>query len=213
MFNEAIFYNRQEAGKLLAKKLEKYKGQAAVVYALPRGGVIVAAEIARHFNFHLDLVLTRKIGHPLNSEFAIGAVSESGELVGNILQYGNIDKYWLVAEIDRQAEEIKRRRGLYMGGKNSINALGKIAVIVDDGIATGSTIIAAIEEIKNQKPQKTIVAVPVAPPDVVDTIKKLVDDIVVVLVPDPFLGAIGAYYKEFDQVSDEEVRQLMKELH
>ncbi|MEK9156478.1 MAG: phosphoribosyltransferase family protein [Patescibacteria group bacterium] len=204
------FKNRQEAGKKLAEKLEKYRGEEAVVYALPRGGAVVGAEIAGRLNLPLDLILVRKIGHPFNPEFAIGAVSESGRLVGDVLVPNRVDPEWLGREVGCLKEEISRRRQLYLGGRPSRPAQGKIAIIADDGIATGSTMLAAIEEIRNQRPKKVVVAVPVAPPDTAELMRGRVDEFIAILIPETFFGAVGSYYDEFGQVSDEEVVSIMK---
>ncbi|OQA04742.1 MAG: Ribose-phosphate pyrophosphokinase [bacterium ADurb.Bin400] len=206
------FKNRTEAGEKLAEKLERYKGQNAIVYALPRGGVITGAAIAKKLNFPLDLVFARKIGHPLNPEFALGAVSEGGHLVETLSGVRGIDSEWLAREIEIQKGEIRRRRERYLRGPPSTSAQNKIAIIVDDGIATGATVLAAIEEIKAQNPAKLVVAVPVSPPDTAQLIRDKADELVAVIIPDLFLGAVGAYYENFDQVSDEEVIEIMNEI-
>ncbi|MFA5926979.1 MAG: phosphoribosyltransferase [Patescibacteria group bacterium] len=204
------FKNRQEVGQKLADKLEKYRGMDAVVYGLPRGGVIVADEVAKHLGLPLDLIFVRKIGHPFNPEFAIGAISESGHKVGDTLKFYDVNDGWLEREIERHKFEIGRRRELYLGGRPPVSAKDKIAIIVDDGIATGLTMLAAIEEIKDQRPKKIVVAVPVLSPDIVELIRSQTEELITLLAPDSFLEAVGAYYEEFNQVSDEEVVAIMK---
>ena len=206
------FKNREEAGKLLAKKLEKYKGKNIIVYALPRGGVVPALEIARFLKSPLDLIITRKIGHPYQPEYAIGAISESGRIVGSKEDMELVDKDWLKKEIKKQQEEIVRRRNMYLKGRESIDPKGKIAIIVDDGIATGLTIQAAILALKQQKPKEIIIAVPVVPKETAAVLKKDVDEIIALTMPseDEFLGAVGAYYQDFSQVEDKDVISLLK---
>ena len=191
-------------------KLKQYEGLDAVIYALPRGGVVIGAEIARNLNLPLDLVLVRKIGHPYNPEFAIGAVSESGQIVGDVLIPDRVDPEWLSQELERLKKEIARRRQLYHKGRPSIPAKNKIAIIVDDGIATGSTMLAAIKEIETQSPKKIVVAVPVSPPDIADVIRRGANEVIILLNPDQFAGSVGAYYINFDQVTDEEVVKIME---
>jgi putative phosphoribosyl transferase len=208
---EVYFQNREEAGNRLAELLEKYRNQEGVVYALPRGGVPVAKEIARRLNWPLDLVIIRKIGHPQNPEYAVGAVSEDGLLVVNEAERAALNQDWFQQEKERQLQEAKRRRELYLKGKPSATARGKIALLVDDGIATGSTMRVAIKAVKRQQPAKVIVAVPISPRDTAARIREEVDEFVAVGVPQYFLGAIGAYYADFTQVSDEEVIALLED--
>ena len=205
------FEDRIDAGQKLADAVSKYKGiKNVVVYALPRGGVVIGREVAKKLGCPLDTLIIKKIGHPFSEEYAIGAVSENGNAVFNETELQNIDKKWLEKEIEKKKAEAKARRGLYSKNSQPISPKGKIAVIVDDGIATGLTMSAAIKEIKSNKPGKIIVAVPVAPKEVVDPIKKEVDEFISLSVPEAYLGAVGEYYDNFDQVSDEEVVDLLK---
>lgn len=203
------FKDRQDAGKQLAHALRSYKDKDAVIFALPRGGVVIGGEIAKFLNAPLDLIIPRKIGHPDNPEYAIAAVGESGDVVQSGDSFGHIDQEWFKKEVNNQLEEIKRRRKLYLGKKLPLDLKGKIAIIVDDGLATGLTMKVAIKELRRRKPKEVVVAVPVAPADTVKEIGKLVDDVVVLYVPSGFFGAIGSYYQDFDQVSDEEVIALL----
>jgi putative phosphoribosyl transferase len=200
-----IFDSRQHAGILLAKKLKKYKNSNAVVYALPRGGVVVGAEIAKALNIPLDLIVARKISHPLSPEYAIGAITEHGSRVSNNMEILQLNPEWVEMAFEQQYQEAKRRRELYMAGKMENSAKDKIAIIVDDGIATGYTMQAAIEDIKKQNPRSIIIAVPVTPKGCAEYFSKIVDEFVSVEIPRIYSGAVGAYYIKFPQLSDEEV--------
>ncbi len=203
-----IFNDRQDAGRRLAEKLVKNKTKTSVVYGLPRGGVITAKEIAKALNLPLDLIIGRKIGHPLNPEYAIGAISENGEIVGSA-ELAEVDPEWLKQKRGEEMREAKRRHDFYLIGREPIKAKGKIAIIVDDGIATGWTMLAAVKQVKSQIPRKIIVAVPVASSEAVERLKKEADEVVVLEPPETFLDAVGAYYSDFHQVSDEEVLKTL----
>lgn len=204
------FHNRIDAGRKLAALLGKYKNRNAVVYALPRGGVPVAKEVADALSCPLDLIIVRKIGHPMNPEYALGAVAEDGFLVVNEEELAKVDRKWSEAEMQKQMQEARRRRELYLQGKKPITAKGKIAIIVDDGIATGSTMLVAVKKVKQEKPAKIVVAVAVSPQDTAQRFSREVDEFVAVTIPEFFWGAIGYYYDDFSQVSDEEVMAILK---
>lgn len=203
------FSSREDAGQKLSKKLVEYKNKDTVVYALPRGGVVVAYQIASELKKPLDIIGVRKIGHPQEPEFAIAAVTESGLMLENEELTKTIDQDWYEKFTRKMQKEARQQRERYSGEK-MISPKSKNAIIVDDGIATGLTVLAAIEEIKEKKPEKLIVAVPVLPPNVAETIKKEVDGLVAVEIPEFFLGAISAYYQSFPQISDDEVFSLLK---
>jgi putative phosphoribosyl transferase len=205
------FRNRLDAGRQLAARLEKYKDQNAVVYALPRGGVPVAREVALALNCPIDLIIVRKIGHPDNPEYALGAVAEDGFLVVKEAELARINPKWFEAEKQRQIQEAKRRREFYLRGRKPVDAAGKIAILVDDGIATGATMSVAIKKVRRENPEKIVVAVPVAPPDTAQIFARQVDEFVGVIIPDIFWGAIGYYYDDFGQLADDEVVALLKE--
>lgn len=206
------FENRSDAGKKLVGLLEKFKGQDIVIYALPRGGVVVGAEVAKVLRSPLDLIITRKIGHPNQSEYAIGAVCENGHSILNKEALLDVSKEYLDQEIETQKKEAQRRRNVYLGGRKPISCKGKTAILVDDGIATGLTMKAAIQELKlHYKPKKIIVAVPVAPKNVVNELKSEGVKVATVNTSSDFLGAIGAYYKDFPQISDKEVIELISQ--
>jgi putative phosphoribosyl transferase len=207
-----IFSNRRDAGKQLAGLLEKYKEQKVVVYALPRGGITVAKEIADVLNAPLSLILAHKIGHPYQPEYAVAAVSESGHIVGNESELNSLGQKWLEREKERQMEEIKRKRALYLKNRKDPSLEDKVAIIVDDGIATGLTMQAGILELKGKHPKKIIVAVPVSPKTTADRLKNMVGEFVGINVPEDynFMGAVGAYYEDFSQVEDEEVIDVLE---
>ena len=202
--------DRHDAGQRLATKLKKYKNTNAVVLALPRGGVVVGYEIARALSLPLDIIATRKIGHPSNPEYAIGAVDANGTAVFNEAEIVQIDKRWLEKEIQEQKNEAGRRTKAYRKGKKQLKLGEKTIVIVDDGIATGFTMRLAVKAAKKEKPEKIIVAVPVAPPESVEEIKNEgADEVILLEPPEEFRGAVGAHYQEFEQVEDEEVIRLL----
>lgn len=205
------FRNRADAGKQLIELLAPYKKDDVLVYALPRGGVVVAAEIAKALEAPLDLLFAHKIGHPYHPEYAVAAVSESGHLIESSREL--LDKRWLEQQKQIQLDEIKRKRTFYLKGKLDRPVEGKVAIIVDDGIATGLTMRVAIDELKGRHPQKIVVAIPVSPKSTAQLLRKSVDDVVGVIVDDDhFLGAVGAYYEDFRQVEDEEVISILKEV-
>ncbi|MDO8408079.1 MAG: phosphoribosyltransferase family protein [bacterium] len=202
-----LFADRRDAGVRLAKALARYDSEDAVIYALPRGGVVLGDEVAKQLELPLALVIGRKIGHPENPEYAVCAVTEEGELVCNEEESSKLDPTWLKAAAKREQEEAKRRRAAYSGTR--IPASGRIAIIVDDGIATGLTMCAAIRSLRHELPSEIIVAAPIAPHEVVEYLRGEADDVVVLDDSEPFLGAIGAYYSSFPQVTDEEVIRIM----
>ena len=204
-----IFKDRIDAGKQLGKALESYKEQDVVVYALPRGGVVLGAEIARMLDAPLDLIVVRKVGHPLSPEYAIAAVAEDGHTVLNRSEVESVDKQWFDRNVELQRCEAERRRSLYTHGRKRLSATNKIAILVDDGLATGLTMFGAIQEVRHAHPRKIVVAVPVAPPQTVEDLTKVADEVIALYTPDNF-AAIGSFYSNFDQVSDEEVIELMK---
>ncbi len=205
-----IFESRQQAGILLAKKLKKFKNSNAVVYALPRGGVVVAAEIAKALNLPLDLIVSRKIGHPHFPEYAIGAITEHGIQVLNNMEILELNPEWLERSIEQQYEEAKRRRERYMDGKSETSAKGRVAIIVDDGIATGYTMQAAIKDIKRQGPASIVIAVPVTPNGSAKFFSAMVNEFIALEIPRLYAGSVGAYYTRFPQLTDDEVTAILQ---
>jgi putative phosphoribosyl transferase len=205
-----MFLDRTDAGKKLAQALMAYKEQSVVVYALPRGGVVLGIEVARSLEAPLDLIVVRKIGHPLQPEYAIGAVAEDGYVVGNPDEIATLDKRWFARATAAELKEAQRRRTLFLQGRGPIAVRDKVAIIVDDGLATGLTMLAAIHEIRKRGPRKIVVAVPVAAAETVDRLRSEVDDLVVLYIPVGWFGAISIFYQRFEQISDDEVVALMK---
>ncbi|MBW3568892.1 phosphoribosyl transferase [Candidatus Parcubacteria bacterium] len=206
------YQNRSEAGQLLAKKMDKYKSHDAVIYALPRGGVVLGLEIAKYLDAPLDLVIPRKIGHPSYPEYAVCAITEEGHLICNPDEVDRLDPDWLRGAAEAEQKEAKRRRQLYMRGRPSTVAEEKLAIIVDDGIATGLTMMAAIEDVKAKQPARILLAIPVVPKDIAERLSQQVNELVALEVAEYYLGAVGSYYHEFDQVEDEEVIILLDSL-
>ena len=203
------FRNRSEAGRLLADALKAYAGQAGVIYPLPRGGVPLGVEIARALNMDLDLIIPRKVGHPYNPEYAIAAVGETGEPVINRTEVDRVDPKWFKQEVARQRDESRRRREAYLHGREPLPVEGKVAILVDDGIATGLTMKAAIQDARARKPAKLIVAIPVVPAETARVLRTMVDDLVALDIDENYLGAVGAYYDDFGQTTDAEVIALL----
>lgn len=204
------FQNRKEAGQQLAKALAKYKGEDAIVCSLPRGGVVVGAVVARELSLPHEIIAVRKIGHPANKEYAIGAVDSNGTTLFNEKETKFLDKEFLEQEVLREKAEAERRLHLYRQGKKPIFLKNKIVIIVDDGIATGLTIRLATRVIKNKGARKIVVAAPVAHTDSIQELKSGgADEILVLVPPEKFRGAVGAHYLEFPQTSDQEVKDLL----
>lgn len=209
-----MFRDRLDAGQQLAKALKKFEGMDCIVYALPRGGVVVGAEVARELDAPLELAIARKIGHPSWPEYAIGAVTESGEPIWNEAERRTLSQSQQKKALSQEREEAKRRRLKYAGERKSVSAKGKTAIIVDDGIATGLTMIAACKELRAQQPKKIVVAVPVAPNDSVHELEEYADDTVVLnQVPSGAFGAVGSFYESFAQTEDSEVHEIMAEFY
>lgn len=202
-----MFKNRQDAGVQLAKKLEHYQNQDVVVFTLPRGGVPLGVEVAKHLHAPLDLIITRKIGHPLNPEYAIGAISEHGRTLYNEQEIAKVDPTWLNNEEARLMNEIKRRR--YKYGTNLVSANGKTAIIVDDGIATGFTMRAAIDDVKKDNPSHIVVAIPVVPERMAQQLETLVDAVISIERTRAYRGSVGSYYDEFGQLTDSELLEQL----
>lgn len=206
------YVNRQDAGKRLAQALRHFKRKDTVVLALPRGGIVLGVEVAKELKAPLGLVLVRKIGHPSYSEYAIGALVEGEKPVYNEAEVLTIDEDWLKRVEAKARKLIEYRRNLYYGDDfEPPEVEGKVVILVDDGIATGLTMKAAVKAMLNKKAKRIVVAVPVASTDSVDNLETIADEVVVLDSPDSFLGAVGKHYMEFEQVDDEEVRALLRE--
>lgn len=206
------FKNRVEAGQKLAQKLAHYKDKDVIVYTIPRGGIVLGYEIAIYLNAPLDLVITRKIGHPYNPEYAVCVIAEDGHMVCNEEERNTLDEAWLKKAAEKERQEAHRRREVYLKGRKELNPQNKIAIIVDDGVATGLTFLLAIDELKHRNPQKIIAAIPVAPQRTAQKIKQKVDELIALEIPEVYLGSVGAYYDEFPQIQDKEVIKLLEKV-
>ena len=197
--------DRIEAGLLLSEKLKKYQNSNSVVLAVPRGGVPVAAIIAKSLHLPLDIVLSKKIGHPYNKEFAIGAVSMDSMVID---EHPDVPKEYIETEIARLRKLMQEKYEIYMGNRTPLEIKGKNVIIVDDGIATGNTLLVSINMLRKRNPAKIIVAVPVIPFDTVPIFKKNTDEFVYLIASKYFMG-VGGFYEDFNQVEDAEVIQLL----
>lgn len=208
-----MFTDRTDAGRQLAERLATFDLKDPVVYALPRGGVPVAAEVARRLGAPLDLILVRKIGAPGWPEVAMGAVVNGDEpqtiINEDVFAATGSDAVGLDRARRRELEEIERRRKRYLGDRPQLSPAGRVAVIVDDGLATGATAKAALAAVKRQGAAMTVLAVPVAPVDTVAEMRELADLVVVLDVPTQF-WAIGPFYADFHQLTDEETVDLLQ---
>jgi len=207
-----LFKDQISAGEKLAEKLEEYKKRNAIVLAIPRGGVATGYGLAKKLNFPLDIIVTRKIGAPDNPELAIGAVGETkGSLWLNndLISQLNVSQEYIDSEIKIQKQEIKRREKVYRQNRTALNLKDKVVILVDDGLATGATMIAAVREIRNFQPEKIIVAVPVAPDDTIEMLKKEADEVISLHTPRLFFS-VGQWYQNFKQYTDKEMIELLK---
>jgi len=205
-----MFKSREQAGQLLAQDLLRYKDRKAVVLAIPRGGVVVGRAVADELDATLDTVVVRKIGAPGNEELAIGAVGPNGIAVWNedLLPWLGIGRRAMEGLLQEKEQERRERERRLRGASPLPNLTGRVVILVDDGIATGSTVAVAAKWVKSQKPERIVLAVPVAPEEAVARLRELVDEVVCLSMPEEFF-AVGQFYEEFPQVSDEEVKELL----
>lgn len=206
-----VFANRQVAGILLGNALHKYQNKKnVVVIGLARGGVVIAYEVAKILHAKLDVICTRKIGAPFNPEFAIGAITESGEGFFNlpVIQELGVSKEYLHETIEKEKKVAQHRYSIFRQGCPPISLKEMIVILTDDGLATGATMKAAIKSVKTQGTKKIVIAIPVAPAETVLEMKSLVDEIVCLETP-PFFQAIGQFYQDFSQVEEDEVIQYL----
>lgn len=206
------FIDRSDAGKKLAKALAGYKNRKPVILALPRGGVPVAAEIATALNAPLDLILIRKVGVPWQPELAMGAVADGKFPIvirnEQIIRSAGVEHMEFDQACSRELVEIERRKNVYLGGRKSVDLMGRVAILVDDGIATGASVRAALGSIRNRRPKTIVLALPVGPVDTLREIRQEVDDAVCLEQYQDF-GAIGLYYRNFAQLKDQEVIDIL----
>jgi putative phosphoribosyl transferase len=209
-----MFANRRSAGRQLSARLQHLREEKPVVLALPSGGVPVGFEIAQGLDAPLDIVLVRKIGVPWQPELALGAVVNGANpqtiINRNLAAELAIDEDYIRSETERQLQEIERRKKVYLGNRRPVPLVGRTVIVVDDGIATGSTARTALRAIRNAGAGKIVLAVPVAPKDALDELQTEVDEIICLSTPNPFL-AVGVHYAEFGQLVDADVISLLKE--
>jgi putative phosphoribosyl transferase len=208
----ALFRDRREAGVALARRLAGLELADPVVLALPRGGVPVAVEVARELHAPLDLLLVRKIGAPMQPELAVAAIVDGAQhdlvVDDETLAWSGATREYVDAEAQRQLVEIERRRRLYLGAREPVEIAGRTAIVVDDGIATGTTVRAAVKALRRRHPARLVLAVPVAPREAVAELGREVDQLVCLETPQWF-RAVGAHYDDFTQVEDDEVIDLL----
>jgi predicted phosphoribosyltransferase len=206
------FVDRASAGRQLARELTRYAGRNdVIVLGLPRGGVPVASEVAAALDVPLDTFVVRKLGLPGHEEFGIGAIASGGMRVvdESVLRAYGIDHETLERISEREREELERRERLYRDDRPPIDVHGRVVILVDDGLATGSTMRAAVAAIRQSQPREVVVAVPVGAPETCDTLSREVDRLVCLTTPEPFY-AVGLWYEDFDQTTDEEVHDLLE---
>ena len=207
-----MFRNRIEAGGKLALELQRFSNKKdTLVIGLPRGGVPVAYEVAQSLSLPLDIVSPRKIGAPMNKEFAIGAITETGEGVfdTHVINRLQIPRDYIRIEVEAEKKVARHRLDSYREGRPPRNVKGKTVILVDDGLATGATMKAAIKTMKAEGAKSIIVAVPVSPPDTLEKIQELVDDVACIFAPSYF-QAVGQFYEDFTPTEDDEVIELLK---
>ena len=206
------FEDRKEAGRALAARLRAYAGRSdVVVLALPRGGVPVAFPVAEALDAPLDLFLVRKLGTPGHRELAMGAIASGGIRVLNddVVNWYGIPPHTIDAVARDEQQELMRREAAYREGRDGVPLEGRVVILIDDGLATGSTMMAAVKAVRQRNPARVIVAVPVGARDTCAALSTVADEVVCVRMPEPF-SAVGQWYLDFDQTSDEEVRQLLR---
>jgi putative phosphoribosyl transferase len=203
-----MFQDRLEAGILLAAKLRKYKAEPGIVLAVPRGGIPVAYAVAKELGFPIDIILTKKIGHPLNKEYAIGAASLTDYFV---VPHDNITVDYVEEEVKNIRKRLREMYTKFMGDRDPISLQGKTVLVIDDGIATGNTLLGTINMLRKSQPRKIVIAAPVASASSIQKLSLEVDEVITVLVPEEFYG-VGSFYEDFDQVTDEEVVYYLDKL-
>ena len=211
MFRNELFENRTEAGKKLADALEKFSDRDVIILAIPRGGIVVGYEIAKRLHAPLDIIVPRKLRAPYQPELAIGAITEDGTVIlDNQLVYSlNVSDDYIKLESQRQKLEIDRRLRAYKGDNRIPDLTGLDVIVVDDGIATGSTMRAALISVRKRGAKSIILAIPVASPSALKMLEKEADEIICLFSPQLFF-AIGQFYRSFEQNSDKEVKDLLK---
>jgi putative phosphoribosyl transferase len=209
MDHTQLFVSRDQAAALLAQALINYKGRDPLILAIPRGAVPMGRIIAAQLEGELDIVLTHKLCAPMDPEYAIGAIDESGWVyIAPAAASAGINPSYLEQEKERQLESLKQRRIRFKSGKKPAVVKGRIAIVIDDGLATGATMIAALHAIRAREPAKLICAVPVAPPDTLDRVAQVADEVICLQTPDYF-RSVGQFYRDFPQVEEDEVVRIL----
>jgi len=205
-----MFRDRLEAGEKLAEVLSDYRGERVAVIAIPRGGVEVGYVIAERFDSPLEVTVPRKIGSPMDPELAVGAVAEDGTIYveEDVVKMLGVREDWIRVEAERELQEVRRRLELYRGGKPLPGLREYVVLLVDDGIATGATIIATARFLRKLNPRRLVIAAPVAPPEVLPKLSREADDVRCVETPTPFF-AIGQFYQDFSQLDDSKVIEYL----
>jgi predicted phosphoribosyltransferase len=203
-----MYADRIEAGLVLADQLKKYAGHPGVVLVVPRGGVPLGYIIARELKMPMEILLSKKIGHPNNPEYAIGAVSLTDRI---IIHHEGVSNEYIESETEKIREKLKENYKKFMGNNKPNDLKNKIVIIVDDGIATGNTLLSAVKILRQKNPAKIVIAAPVASRSSVEKLSKFVDEMVIPLIPKEFYG-VGGFYEDFEQVSDEEVLSYLDKL-
>jgi len=204
-----LFADRIEAGMALAGALREHKHGNTLVLAIPRGGVTVAYIVARELELPLDIILTKKIGHPRNKEYAIGAIDLNGRFVG---EHSEVSETYIKEESERIREKLHHMYHVYRGDASPPLLEGKIILLIDDGVATGNTLLAAVRSLRKDNVEKIIIAVPVSSPGAYKILSAEADDMVCLHVPDTFQG-VGGFYEDFSQVEDQDVIHYLNEIH
>jgi putative phosphoribosyl transferase len=207
-----LFENRKDAGELLAGCLAEYRDKNAIVLGIPRGGLPVAAEVAHGLNAELDIIVARKLGSPVSAELALGAVTANGGRYLNeeIIRELQVSHEYIEQVTEAQREDARRREERFRGARPAPELKGRVVILVDDGLATGATMRAAVRSVRKAKPARLVVAVPVAPQQTCAQLREEADEVVCPYQPDPF-WAIGLFYGDFEQVEDEAVAKLLEE--
>jgi len=207
-----VFRDREEAGQRLANNLEKFRGKDPIILGIPRGGVVVAYQVAKVLKAQLDVIIARKLGAPSQPEFAIGAIAPNGIRVLNedSVHYFRLSKQDIENLVAKQQHEMERRIKLYRSGNVDLNVKDRIVIVIDDGLATGLTAVAAVRSVKKSGAKQIILAVPVCAADTFQNIQHEVDEVICLSVPEYF-DAVGRFYQDFPQTTDDEVIALLKE--
>jgi len=204
---KTMFKDRIEAGYALARRLSKYKNLAGIVLAVPKGGVPIGYVVANELSAPLELILSKKIGHPMHKEYAIGAVSLWGSFV---VPHHEVPQSYITEESTRIRNYLKQMQDKFMGGREPADLKNKTVIVIDDGIATGNTLLATINTLKQQQPAKIIVAVPVSTKSGYDIISKNCDELIAEIIETGYFPGVGAYYGRFDDVSEDEVMYYLE---